>query len=85
MPPFGHDEGVVCPSLKVLRFSGLDAKEVHEVANTCRSRVAKGATLDAVHIAGLSAEGVLSVLSAGVSMVNVDDNWVEEMFFLALE
>jgi len=37
--------------------------------------------LDAVHVAGLGYEGVLSLIQNGaVSTVNVDDNWVDEMF-----
>jgi hypothetical protein len=80
MPPLGNDEGVVCPSLKVLRFSGLDVKQevVDDVAHTCRSRAFKGAALDAVHIAGLGPKSVLSLFDV-VSTVNVDDSWVEEV------
>jgi len=81
--PLGNNEGVVCPSLKVLRLSGLDGKQevVDDVANTCRSRASKGSALDAVHVAGLGYEGVLSLIQNGaVSTVNVDDNWVDEMF-----
>jgi len=84
MPPLGNNEGVVCPSLKVLRFSGLDSKQevVDDVANTCRFRALRGAALDAVHIAGLDPEGVLSLLHLDVmSTVSVDDSWVKELFF----
>jgi len=82
MPPLGDDEGVVCPSLKVLRFSGLDSKQevVDDVANTCRFRAFKGAALDTVHIAGLDPEGVLSLLHLDVvSTISVDDSWVKEV------
>ena len=82
MPPLGNNEGVVCPSLKVLRFSGLDSKQevVDDVANTCRFRALRGAALDAVHIAGLDPEGVLSLLHLDVmSTVSVDDSWVKEV------
>jgi hypothetical protein len=80
--PLGNNAGVVCPSLKVLRFSGLDCKQevIDEVVNICRFRARNGSTLDAVHIAGLGAQGVLSLLRAdALSIVNVDDNWVEEV------
>jgi len=81
MSPLDNNESVVCPSLKILRFSGLDGKQevVDDVAKTCQSRALKGSTVDAVHIAGLDAEGVMSLLHV-VSTVNVDDSWVEQMF-----
>lgn len=79
--PLGNNETVVCPSLKILRFSGLDGNQevVDDVAKTCRSRALKGSTVDAVHIADLDAEGVLYLLHDVVSTVNVDGSWVEQV------
>lgn len=80
--PSSRNGCIVCPSLKVLRFSGLDSKleVIDSVANACRSRASKGAALDAVHVAGLSDEAILFLQQMDVvSAINVDDSWVEEV------
>jgi len=77
--PLGSNEGVVCPSLKVLRLSGLDGKEViDDVARTCQFRASKGSALDAVHIADLGSPDVLALVQV-VSIVDINDHWVEEV------
>jgi hypothetical protein len=83
MPSLDNSESVVCPSLKVIRFSGLDCKEevIEDVAETCRYRGHKGAPLDAVHIAGLGAVGVMSLLRVDV-VVDVNARWVDEVGYI---